>query len=271
MAPGAVGPATAGAVRQSPAVAGEAGLPGPVLEPGQAACPDCGGGNDPRGRWCHHCGASQGTAVEDPVAWRPAAGFRAHEEERGRALRRLAVVLVVLAVPAGAMIVGANVLQSDQRGGSAATGTAGAGPAPAFAQVSGVDVEASSESGARRAALLVDGRTSTFWSRLPGDRFAKLSFSFAEPVRLGRIAIAAGAAGAEFERRHRPRTVELAFSDGTTLTRNLADRPRFQHLDFPPRSVARVTITIADVFQAPRTAENYNRTSLSEVRFYRPA
>jgi hypothetical protein len=86
-----------------------------------------------------------------------------------------------------------------------------------------------------------------------------------------RTSSAAGAAGAEFERRHRPRTVELAFSDGTTLTRNLADRPRFQHLDFPPRSVARVTITIADVFQAPRTAENYNRTSLSEVRFYRPA
>jgi len=187
--------------------------------------------------------------------------------ERGRTLRRLAVVLVVFVVLAAGMIAGARLLRPDRGGGTAAT-TTGSGRAKTFAEVRGVEVKASSESGSRKAALLVDGKPGTYWSRLPTDQFATLSFSFAEPVRLGRIAIAAGASGGEFKLRHRPKTVELAFSDGTTLTKTLADQPEFQNIDFPPRPVERVTIKITEVFRAPRTGQNYRRTSIAEVRFY---
>jgi len=198
----------------------------------------------------------------------PAAGDHARgHSERGRALRRLAVVLAVFVVLAVGMVAGSRLLRQD-RGGGTTTSTSGPGPAKTFAQVKAAKVEASSESGSRKAALLVDGKPDTYWSRLPTDQFATLSFSFAEPVRLGRIAIAAGAAGGEFKLRHRPKTLELAFSDGSTLTKALADQPKFQDIDFPPRPVERVTMKITEVFQAPKTGQNYRRTSISEVRFF---
>jgi len=216
---------------------------GPIIEPGKAPSPQ----------------SRQLAAGERP------AGHSA----RGQALRRLGVVLAIFVVLAAAMIAASRLLRPDRQGGGSVTTTSRPAQAKAFTLVSPakVKIEASSESGSRKAALLLDGNLGTFWSRDPTDQFATLSFSFAEPVQLGRIAIAAGA-GAEFKLRHRPKTLELTFSDGSTLTKTLTDQPKLQNIDFPPRSVTRVTVKITDVFQAPTTRENYRRTSISEVRFF---
>jgi len=217
---------------------------GPTIEPGRAPAPQ------PR----------QLAAGERPAG----------HSERGQALRRLGAVLAIFVVLAAAMIAASRLLRPDRQGGGSVTTTSRPAEAKTFTLVSAakVKVEASSESGSRKATLLLDGNLGTFWSRDPIDQFATFSFSFAEPVQLGRIAIAAGAAGAEFKLRHRPKTLEFTFSDGSTLTKTLTDRPQLQNIDFPPRSVERVTMKIADVFQAPNTGSNYRRTSISEVRFF---
>ncbi len=209
-----------------------------------------------------------------PQSRQLAAGKRpAGHGERGQALRRLGVVLAIFVVLAAAMIAASRLLRPDRQDGGSVTTTSRPAQAKTFTLVSPakVKIEASSESGSRKAALLLDGSLGTFWSRDPTDQFATLSFSFAEPVQLGRIAIAAGAAGAEFKLRHRPKALELTFSDGSTLTKTLTDQPQPQNIDFPPRSVARVTMKIAAVFQAPSTGSNYRRTSISEVRFFSAA
>ncbi len=257
----------AGAAR--PTAAGQPRPPRSVAKPGQYYCWSCGWGNDPGNERCQHCGATLAVPRREPAPERlPSARRSWAGGARRRALRRLVAVLGALAVLAAVAVVGTRLLRPGG-GGTPATTTRGAQAARSFTLVRvRPTVEANSESGSRKAANLVDGNLSTFWSKSPNGPFGKLTFSFGQPVRLGRIAIAAGAPGAEFARRNRPKTIELTFSDGTTLTRGLADKPGFQNVDFSPRSVTQVTIRIADAYKAPETAPNHNRTSMSEVRFF---
>src|SRR6266508_3674940 len=213
-----------------------------------------------------------------PRSLRSRRGRSARSSSRGRRRRRSRGSLRPASAPpatvsAGRRCAGSRLRRPDRQDGGSVTPASRPAQAKTFTLVSPakVKIEASSESGSRKAALLLDGSLGTFWSRDPTDQFATLSFSFAEPVQLGRIAIAAGAAGAEFKLRHRPKALELTFSDGSTLTKTLTDQPQPQNIDFPPRSVARVTMKIAAVFQAPSTGSNYRRTSISEVRFFSAA
>src|SRR6266542_2590503 len=68
-------------------------------------------------------------------------------------------------------------------------------PPPALARVAPTSVAASSQSGSRVADNVIDGKLGTFWSRLvpSEDDQPFLRFSFARPVDLGRVTIAAGA------------------------------------------------------------------------------
>jgi hypothetical protein len=187
------------------------------------------------------------------------AATRTHEQRR--ALRRLGVLLAVILVAGGALWFATT---RDGSSGNGAADTTAA--APTLVQVRPSGVAASTQSGSRVAANVVDGKLGTFWSRLvpSDDNRPSLRFSFSQRVRVGRVQIASGAAGAEFAKRPRPQDIELQFSDGTTLRTTLADKTGFQTVNFRPREVDRVRLVVLSTYPS----SGPQRTSVSEVRFF---
>jgi hypothetical protein len=199
-------------------------------------------------------------AVPGEGALRKAPSVR--ERERQRAMLRFGVLVAVI------VLVGGGLWLASVRGRSSSnTGTTSpTAPPPALARVEPTSVAASSQSGARVADNVIDGKLGTFWSRLVPSEDAQpfLRFSFARPVDLGRVTIAAGASGAEFSKRPRPQEIELQFSDGTTLRTTLADKPEFQTVTFRAREVDRVRLVVLSTYPS----SGPQRTSISEVRFF---
>jgi hypothetical protein len=247
---------------------------GPVVEPGQVACHNCGWGNDPGRHFCRHCGASlQGT----PPRPEPAEPTRVAPRRAGggdRAVRLLLAGLGAAAVVSAAVLLALSLHRG--AGGTGGAGNAGSGGVTEATRPGGglvavpaadVSVKATSQSGEHVATNLVDGDPGTFWSRRVVDRIATLTFSFGRPQELARVSIAAGASGDQFPLRHRPKVVRLEFSDGATKSVTLADQPGFQNIDLEPRTVSRVRIAILEVYQA--TSGPVQRlTAISEVRFF---
>jgi len=188
----------------------------------------------------------------------------ARERERKRALLRFgALVLIIVLVGGGLWIA------SMRKPASVATGGGGDNPgtaSPVVASVRPGRVQASTQSGSRLAANVIDGKTGTFWSRLApsDDEQPFLRFFFDRRVKLARISIAAGAAGSEFSRRPRPRQIELRFSDDTVIRATLADRSGFQTVSFSPREVDMIRLVILSTYPSAGP----QRTSVSEVRFF---
>ncbi|HVD16854.1 MAG TPA: discoidin domain-containing protein [Actinomycetota bacterium] len=256
---------------QQPQLPVDQGPRGPVIEPGQIACATCGWGNDPGRHFCRHCGASL-TVPPAPTEVRPAktGTIRRPPVDSERGLRLLLAALGGLAIVTAAVLLGLSLFRGGDNGGGGGTvTTVGRGGGGGVAEVppSAIRVAASTQSGERVAANLIDGDLGTFWSRRVNDQFAAITFKFTQPVKLARISIAAGAAGDEFRRRHRPKQIRLEFSDGATQTANLADQPDFQNVEVKPRTVDRLRIVILDVYQAP-SGQNRRLTSISEVRFF---
>jgi hypothetical protein len=184
---------------------------------------------------------------------------RTHEQQR--ALRRLGVLIAVIVLVGGGLWF---VTTRDRSPGNGAASTTVA--APTLVRVRPSGVTASTQSGSRVAANVVDGKLGTFWSRLvPSDDDQPfLRFSFSQRVQLGRVQIASGAAGAEFAKRPRPQEIELQFSDGTTLRTTLADKTGFQTVNFRPREVDRVRMVVLSTYPS----SGPQRTSVTEVRFF---
>jgi len=244
---------------------------GPVVEPGQVACQNCGWGNDPGRHFCRHCGA---TLQRTPPRPEPAELTRVVPRQVGgdRALRLLLVALGAAAVLGAAVLLalslhrGAGGSGGAGKGGGAGVTRAGGGGLAAVPP-DDVRVAASSQSGEHVATNLIDGDPGTFWSRKVADGIATLTFTFSRPQKLARVSIAAGASGDEFPLRHRPKVIRLEFSDGAAESVTLADQPGYQNIDLEPRTVDRVRIAILDVYQASSGA-NRRLTAISEVRFF---
>lgn len=200
--------------------------------------------------------APPGAVREEPV--RKAPGTRS--DERQRALRRFGVLIALIVVIGGGLWYAT--MRDKSAGGGASETTAPA----TLERVRPSAVEASSQSGSRVAANVIDGKLGTFWSRLvpSEDDQPFLRFSFTQPVQLGRVQIAPGASGAEFPKRPRPQEIELQFSDGTTLRTTLADKPGFQTVNFRPREVNRVRLVVLSTYPS----SGPQRTSITEVRFF---
>ncbi|HZD75193.1 MAG TPA: discoidin domain-containing protein, partial [Actinomycetota bacterium] len=188
----------------------------------------------------------------------------ARDRERQRAIRRFgALVLVVV-------LVGGGLWLASSRSKPASVAPAGqpsvTSAPPALTSVRPGRVVASTQSGSRLAANVLDGKTSTFWSRLApsDDNEPFLRFFFDGPVRLARVTIASGASGSEFSRRPRPRKIELRFSDNSTIQTTLADRTGFQTVSFSPRQVSVVRLVILSTYPSAGP----QRTSVREVRFF---
>ncbi|HEX6675605.1 MAG TPA: discoidin domain-containing protein [Actinomycetes bacterium] len=246
---------------------------GPVVEPGQVACQNCGWGNDPGRHFCRHCGA---TLQRQPPRPQPAELTQVVPRRGGgdRALRLVLATLGAAAVLGAAALLALSLHRGAGGGGSGGAGRAGGtgvtragGGGLAAVPADALRVAASSQSGEHVATNLIDGDPGTFWSRRVTDGIATLTFTFDRPRRLARISIAAGASGDEFPLRHRPRVIRLQFSDGAAKSVTLADQPGFQNVDLEPRTVDRVRIAIVEVYQAA-SGPNRRLTAISEVRFF---
>jgi hypothetical protein len=182
--------------------------------------------------------------------------------EQQRALWRLGVLIAVIVLVGGGLWFATT--RDNRSPGNGAAGTTAA--APTLVRVRPSGVTASTQSGSRVAANVVDGKLGTFWSRLvpSDDNQPSLRFSFSQRVQLGRVQIASGAAGAEFAKRPRPQEIELQFSDGTTLRTTLADKTGFQTVNFRPRGVDRVRMVVLSTYPS----SGPQRTSVAEVRFF---
>ncbi len=187
------------------------------------------------------------------------------ERERRRALLRFGVLVLVIVLVGGGLWLAAGRGPAGEPTGGNSSGT-GSTASPALTKVRPGRVVASTQSGSRLATNVLDGKTDTFWSRSApsDDNQPFLRFFFDRPVKLARISIAAGASGAEFEHRPRPREVELRFSDGTTMRTTLADRTGFQTVAFAPREVDVVRVVILSTYPSAGP----QRTSISEIRFF---
>jgi hypothetical protein len=185
------------------------------------------------------------------------------ERERRRALLRFGVLLVVI------VLVGAGLWLASSRkpaGVASGGGNPGTTASPALTAVHPGRVVASTQSGSRLATNVLDGKTSTFWSRSApsNDDQPFLRFFFERRVRLARMSIAAGASGAEFSQRPRPRQIELRFSDGSTIRTTLADKAGFQTVSFPPREIDVMRLVILSTYPSAGP----QRTSIREIRFF---
>jgi hypothetical protein len=186
------------------------------------------------------------------------------ERERQRALLRFGVLVLVIVLVGGGLWLAAG--RGPGKPTAANDSGSGSTASPALTKVRPGRVVASTQSGSRLATNVLDGKTDTFWSRSApsDDNQPFLRFFFDRPVKLARISIAAGASGAEFEHRPRPREVELRFSDGTTMRTTLADRTGFQTVNFTPREVDVMRLVILSTYPSAGP----QRTSISEIRFF---
>jgi len=260
--------AAAADVHAEPQVKAETAKPveiPPDPAPWQVRCQRCGWPNDPTWIECHHCdtrltlpparaGLVPASEADSPAGSPPA---------RWEQLVRLLAVVVLLAVVAAVVVVATRGLRHPRAAGAAKPTPSTA--ATALAVVRPVTVAASSESGERVARNVIDRNLTTYWSQhVPGtDAQPFLRFSFATPVKLTELQIAAGASGDQFIARPRPQRIALVFADGSSLNFTLADKRGFQAITFPPRSVSQLRLVILSTY--PGT--DLPRTSISEIKF----
>src|SRR6266516_813147 len=238
----------------------------PASAPWQVACHRCGWPNDPTWIDCHHC-ETRLTLPPVPSTALEAAATRRPEPlpavaGRERAARVLAAV-VLLAVVGVVVVLATGPLR--HRGTTATTRPAPSTPATALVAVRPSSVAASTESGERGARNVIDRNLTTYWSRLvpSSDVQPSLQFSFAQPVNLAELQIAAGASGDQFIARPRPQRVELHFSDGSTMQFTLADQRDYQKVAFPARRVTQLRLVILSTYPG----SDAPRPSISEIRF----
>lgn len=267
-----------------------AGVPEPAppapaeLRPGDVLCGVCGTGNGAERRFCRRCGASLAQAAAGPVVvtkvpwwrrWFPrrpakvaAAGdrpMRGQGSRAGRVLRRVAVVLIGVAMVA---VAGpwrsavsdriSSTARSVRRTISATYAPARPAAATASSMLPGHGPEAA-----------IDGVSNSAWAEgAAGDGVGQqLTLTFGGPVDLDRVGITPGASvvPAEFLAQPRPREVRLAFPDGTVADVTLKDEPGFQAFGVKARGVSTVVLEIRSVYPSATGGQD---ASVAEIELF---
>lgn len=265
--PSAAPPRQPGAVRPGaprPAAAPPRRSEEPPPAPGDLVCGSCGAGNTPTRKFCRRCGASLAEARVQPRRswwsrlWRPdprpgpVAGYR--PPRRRRFPTRTVVTVLVL----GALVTAALSLRPeierlaitvlDRVQGNVA--------------VNPVTVTASSELPDRPAAQARDGATNLAWSPAePGDGVGQyLEMSFAQPFRLTRVLVHAGASDVETEflASSSPRVLTLTATTAAGTQQEvelaLADHVGLQSVAVGVDDVVALRLTISSTYRAsPQT------------------
>ncbi|MEU6153073.1 zinc ribbon domain-containing protein [Actinosynnema sp. NPDC047251] len=248
---GPVAPGRPDAKRPLPTTAVDAAVDGPP-------CPACGTTNPPGRRFCRRCA----TPLHPEASARSAARRRRWQwrGDRSRWLRRLAALLVVVALVVAAWLFHpqALALWEDLRDRLAT-------PQP----VAPTSVTASASVADHPAAAAADGLSNRYWGApAVGD---EVEFAFATPLRLLSVVVHAGASAEEdgFVAQARPSALKVVVTtrDGGThaLSANLADQPGPQRTDTGISDVVRVRLTVA----AATGLTEGRHIALGEVEFFR--
>jgi hypothetical protein len=265
--------------RRSSGAGRDAGDGPPALKPGQSACPNCGWPVEASWNFCHHCSTSLSLPRVGPAGPSPDRTSRWYSAgERpfrggggGRGVRILAVLASVIAL-AGIGLAASRFLPGDKAKSAAATTTSSTEP-PGVVALKGVKlIDTETESGSHVGALVIDGNLDTFWSRnANGDSTPHLTFDFGRTVKLTRVEIASGAAGDEFAKRPRPKSLRVVFGDDFQLTFTLKDQREVQTIDFDPHATRRFRVVVQSTYPGSDPAPNGQRTSIRELRFFAQA
>lgn len=276
MKPGAPAP-VAGVPEPAPAAPAD-------LRPGDVVCGVCGTGNGAERRFCRRCGASLAEAVAGPaevrkIPWwrrpfarRPAkvaaAGdrpMRGRGSRAGRVLRRLAAVLVGVAVVA---VAGPWRSAVSDRISSTARSVRRT-ISSTYAPVRPTAATASSMLAGHGPEAAIDGVSNSSWAEgVAGDGVGQqLTLTFGGPVDLDRVGITPGASvvPAEFLAQPRPREVRLTFTDNTVANVTLKDEPGFQAFGVKARGVSSLVLEIRSVYPSAAGGQD---ASVAEIELF---
>ncbi|WP_421734272.1 NADase-type glycan-binding domain-containing protein [Cellulomonas sp.] len=242
--------------------------------PGDLVCGTCGAGNSDTRKFCRRCGASLADArVQARRSWwsrlwrpepthGPVAGYRPTLRRRRFPTRPVVAVVVLGALVALGLtfrpeIERARIIVIDRVQGNVA--------------VNPTDVVASSARADRPASQARDGATNLAWSPAdPGDGVGQyLDLPFAQPFRLTRVIVHAGASTVEKEyltgSSPQVLTLTAVTAAGTqqVVEIPLADRVGLQSAAVGIDDVVAVRLTISSTYRA--TPETY--VAIAEVEF----
>lgn len=242
----------------------------PLPKPGEIDCPRCGERNPPERIRCQRCGLElrTGQPVALPVALPPP---QAAPPPR-RSMRRLWPLVAALA-GACILIGGAAVLATlgpDLTRSQDPQPTA-AGPSD-LVRVPSADIRPSASSTGPDPGFpvthTVDGDRGTAWQsdggRLASNVGVRLTFGFANPVRLARITIVNGDARTPEDFANNQRIARLKVSGGSwTAQWELKDTSDPQTLDVDTDALDAVTFEVEEVYRGTR----FEDLAVSEVAF----
>jgi hypothetical protein len=251
----------------------------PALKPGQSACPNCGWPIEASWNFCHHCSTSLslpkipkgGSSPEKASAWHRA-GERPFRPGGGTAARVLVALAAVIVLVAAGVALG-RFLPGDKAKSVATATTTSTTTPEGLVALKGVKLtDTETQSGSHVGGLVIDGKLDTFWSRdANGDSTPHLSFDFGKKVKLARVEIASGAAGDEFAKRPRPKSVRVVFGDDFQLTFTLKDQQEVQAIDFEPHATSKFRVVVQNTYPGGDPAPNGQRTSIRELKFFAQA
>lgn len=253
-APAYLGPVAPGrpeAKRPLPTGIADAAVDGPP-------CPNCGTANPPGRRFCRRCATplhpdDRPTDATRRRRWR-------WRGDRSRWLRRLAALLVVIALVVAAWLFHPKALElwEDLRDRMAT-------PAP----VAPTRCTATAEIPGHPATAAADGLSNRYWGApAVGD---SVEFTFSAPFRLLSVVVHTGASAEEegFAAQARPSALDVVVTtaDGgkRTLSVNLEDRPGPQRTDTGISDVVRVVLVV----RAASGLTPGKHIALGEVEFFR--
>jgi hypothetical protein len=240
---------------------------------GDLVCSQCGEGNEPVRKFCRRCGNSLATAVVATEAGSRkkakrsakvlAAGERpAHRTFHFGSIARVGAYVVAAVVVIGGIAYGAvPQVRSDINSTiQSVTGTV-ARPTPVQAS----SVTSSSAIAGHPAGRAVDAFGNTYWAAsLTKDPHPKLTVAFARAENVSVMLFVSGdpTAGASDAR---PKTLQIAFSNGTTQSVTLADVATTQQVSISgAQGVTGMTIQITSVY----SATSGSAVALSDMEFF---
>ncbi len=277
-------------------------LPTTLDAPHEHRCPQCGTVNGEQLRFCRKCGlvlveltrAAGGSATGNPaVSWwrrwfpysRDAAGraaWRAYRRTlpiRFRVRRALLGLLVIALLGGGLAVVGHNPLAwardrwYDARNtlvqvtGVQAFGTPRGSEIQNFPASAAVDTVADTAWGTAWTAITPAPSGCLGPAAVPAaGSTGSLQLVLDAPVTVRAVSIAAGLGATDPLRTHewRPKTLQLAFSDGRCQRVTLKDVPALQQLPLSPVRTSEIRISVVDTFPASAD-QTVNVVAISEV------
>jgi hypothetical protein len=259
--------------------------PAQPYQPGDLICGQCGAGNRPERHFCRRCGASLAEAMvaQTHTPWyrrllparqapqAPQAGDRRQARSgvgTGALVRSFLAAMVLVVLVGGLLAYAAlpGVRSGLNRRLDAVSTEVRRQLGANYQPVRPSQTTASSQLSGHPGPLASDLVSNDYWAAdTARDPQPTLNFTFASPTDLDYVLVTPGAAGADYARMARPRTVELVYSDGSGEQLVLKDDPKATGYVIHARQVRSVSMRIADVYPTSQSTT----VAIVEVEFFR--